>query len=113
MVHDVQQDPRFSRSADKQSGFTTRNMVCVPVRVREKLVGVLQAINKRGSGRFSERDLQDFLTLSHQVGIAVENANLYEEINRLFEGFISASVTAIESRDPTTSGHSHRVAVLT
>ena len=113
VVHDVQRDPRFSRSADKQSGFTTRNMVCVPVRVREKLVGVLQAINKRGNGRFSERDLQDFLTLSHQVGIAVENANLYEEINRLFEGFISASVTAIESRDPTTSGHSHRVAVLT
>lgn len=113
MIHDVQHDARFSRTADKNSGFTTRNMVCVPVRVREKLIGVLQAINKRGGARFTERDLRDFLTLSHQVGIAIENANLYEEINRLFEGFISASVTAIESRDPTTSGHSNRVAVLT
>lgn len=112
LVDDVQNDPRFARSADKKSGFVTRNMVCVPVRVRERMLGVLQAINKRHGGRFDEGDLQDFVGLGQQVGIAIENANLYEEINRLFEGFINASVTAIESRDPTTSGHSARVALL-
>jgi HD-GYP domain-containing protein (c-di-GMP phosphodiesterase class II) len=85
----------------------------VPVKARDKLLGVLQAINKKDGGLFSDEDLQDFVSLGHQVGIAIENANLYEEISKLFEGFISASVTAIESRDPTTSGHSGRVAVLT
>jgi HD-GYP domain-containing protein (c-di-GMP phosphodiesterase class II) len=88
-------------------------MVCVPVTAREKLLGVLQAINKKDGGEFGDDDLHDFIALGHQVGIAIENANLYEEINRLFEGFISASVLAIESRDPTTSGHSGRVATLT
>jgi HD-GYP domain-containing protein (c-di-GMP phosphodiesterase class II) len=112
LLDDVQNDPRFSRTADKKSGFVTRNMICVPVRVRDKLLGVLQAINKRRGGRFDEGDLQDFIGLSQQVGIAIENANLYDEINRLFEGFINASVLAIESRDPTTSGHSARVALL-
>jgi HD-GYP domain-containing protein (c-di-GMP phosphodiesterase class II) len=112
LVDDVQNDPRFARNADKKSGFVTRNMVCVPVKVRERMLGVLQAINKRHGGRFDEGDLQDFIGLGQQVGIAIENANLYEEINRLFEGFIDASVLAIESRDPTTSGHSARVAVL-
>ncbi len=113
IVNDVQHDSRFSSQADKQSGFMTRNMVCVPVTAREKLLGVLQAINKKDGGSFGEDDLHDFIALGHQVGIAIENANLYEEINRLFEGFISASVQAIESRDPTTSGHSGRVATLT
>lgn len=113
IVNDVQKDTRFSRVADNKSGFVTRNMVCVPVKARDKMLGVLQAINRRDDSYFNEEDFQTFVSLGHQVGIAIENANLYEEINRLFEGFISASVLAIESRDPTTSGHSHRVATLT
>lgn len=112
LIDDVMNDPRFARSADKKSGFVTRNMVCVPVRVRDRMLGVLQAINKRHGGRFDEGDLQDFVGLGQQVGIAMENADLYEESNRLFEGFITAGATAIESRDPTTSGHSARVALL-
>lgn len=112
IINDCWSDPRFNREADIKTGFRTRNMVCVPVKAKDKLVGVLQAINKRGAGQFGEEDLQDFVSLGHQVGIAIENANLYQEINHLFEGFISASVLAIESRDPTTSGHSGRVATL-
>ncbi|MEW6543335.1 MAG: GAF domain-containing protein [Nitrospirota bacterium] len=113
IINDCYSDPRFNREADKKSGFRTRNMVCVPVKARDKLLGVLQAINKKDAGLFSEEDLQIFVSLGHQVGIAIENANLYAEISNLFEGFISASVLAIESRDPTTSGHSGRVATLT
>lgn len=112
IVNDCYADPRFNKEADKKSGFHTRNMVCVPVKAKDKLLGVLQAINKKDGGLFTEEDLQDFVSLANQVGIAIENANLYEEINRLFEGFINASVLAIESRDPTTSGHSGRVATL-
>ncbi|MFQ5992865.1 MAG: GAF domain-containing protein, partial [Nitrospiraceae bacterium] len=112
IVNDVQNDPRFARQVDKKSGFVTRNMVCVPVKARDRMLGVLQAINKTDGGLFGQDHLHDFVTLGHQVGIAIENANLYDEINRLFEGFISASVLAIESRDPTTSGHSGRVATL-
>lgn len=113
IVNDVQCDPRFFRSADHKSGFMTRNMVCTPVKAQGKVVGVLQAINRRDGGLFDDEDLQNFVTLGHQVSIAIENAHLYDEIRHLFEGFISASVQAIESRDPTTSGHSNRVALLT
>ncbi|UVT17805.1 MAG: GAF domain-containing protein [Nitrospira sp.] len=113
IINDVQRDTRFFRQVDQVSGFVTRNMVCVPVTAHGHLLGVLQAINRKHHKLFSEDDLQNFIALGHQVGIAIENANLYEEIHRLFEGFISASVQAIESRDPTTSGHSQRVAALT
>jgi HD-GYP domain-containing protein (c-di-GMP phosphodiesterase class II) len=113
IVNDVQRDSRFFRQADQASGFVTRNMVCVPVRAHGRSLGVLQAINRKHDGLFEDSDLRSFVALGHQVGIAIENANLYEEIHQLFEGFISASVQAIESRDPTTSGHSQRVASLT
>jgi HD-GYP domain-containing protein (c-di-GMP phosphodiesterase class II) len=113
VINDVQNDPRFAREADEKTGFVTRNMVCVPVKAHGKLLGVLQAINKLDGGLFNATDREDFVSLANQVGIAIENANLYEEISRLLEGFISASVVAIESRDPATSGHSQRVATLT
>ena len=112
IVNDVQHDARFFRHVDQTSGFVTRNMVCVPVTAHGQTLGVLQAINHKNGKPFSEDELDNFVALGHQVGIAIENANLYEEIHRLFEGFISASVQAIESRDPTTSGHSQRVATL-
>jgi HD-GYP domain-containing protein (c-di-GMP phosphodiesterase class II) len=112
IINDCYSDPRFNREGDKKTGFRTRNMVCVPVKAKEKLLGVLQAINKKDGAAFTQDDLQDFVSLANQVGIAIDNANLYEEINRLLEGFINASVLAIESRDPTTSGHSGRVATL-
>ncbi len=112
IVNDAQNDPRLARRADDRTGFVTRNMVCVPARARDRVLGVLQALNKKDGGSFGQEQLEDFVSLGHQVGIALENAALYEEINRLFEGFISASVLAIESRDPSTFGHSGRVATL-
>lgn len=112
IINDCYSDPRFNPAGDKKTGFRTRNMVCVPVKAKDRLLGVLQAINKKDSAFFTQDDLQDFVSLANQVGIAIDNANLYEEINRLLEGFINASVMAIESRDPTTSGHSGRVATL-
>ena len=53
------------------------------------------------------------LALAGQAGVALENSMLYADIERLFEGFIKASVQAIEARDPTTAGHSFRVADFT
>jgi HD-GYP domain-containing protein (c-di-GMP phosphodiesterase class II) len=79
---------------------------------RGEVTGVLQALNKR-SGTFTDEDIELLLALGGQASGAIENALLHDEINRLFEGFVSASVVAIEARDPTTAGHSGRVADLT
>jgi HD-GYP domain-containing protein (c-di-GMP phosphodiesterase class II) len=112
IINDVQKDTRFFNKADRRSGFTTRSMVCVPVTAHGARLGVLQVLNKTRGRLFDEDDLQNCVALGHQVGIAVENANLYQSIQNLFDGFVSASVQAIESRDPATSGHSVRVATL-
>jgi HD-GYP domain-containing protein (c-di-GMP phosphodiesterase class II) len=108
ILNDPRSDPRFSAKADRHSGFTTRNLACVPVLSRDRLVGVLEAVNKRG-GDFSEADLAIMTPLANQVAVAVENARLYRELKEAFHTFIQAMAEAIELRDPYTGGHTRRV----
>src|SRR2546430_17131849 len=96
-----------------QTGYKTRNILCVPMRsVEGEVVGVLQALNKLNDHPFTEEDEELLSALGGQAAAAVNNALLHHEIEQLFEGFVRASVVAIESRDPTTAGHSGRVARL-
>jgi HD-GYP domain-containing protein (c-di-GMP phosphodiesterase class II) len=111
---DAYLDERFNRSFDDASGFRTRSLLCVPMRdAAGDVTGVIQALNKHDGGPFNDDDAELLMVLGGQAAVAIENALLHDEINRLFEGFVAASVVAIESRDPTTAGHSGRVADLT
>jgi HD-GYP domain-containing protein (c-di-GMP phosphodiesterase class II) len=111
---DAYADERFNRTFDTLSGYRTQSVLCVPMRdANGEVTGVIQALNKLSGRPFDSEDEELLLALGAQAAGAIENALLHEEINRLFEGFVSASVVAIESRDPTTAGHSGRVADLT
>ena len=119
----------FDRSFDEKTGYRTKSVLCIPLHSRtNEVIGVIQLINKKRDKdkrlyskedvlaqvvAFDERSQELVGTLAAQAGISLENAILLEEIRRIFEGFVNASVEAIESRDPTTSGHSRRVADLT
>jgi len=116
----------INRSFDEQVGYRTQSMLVVPMRTPQgETIGVLQLINcKPGfpgplarpaevEQPFSPRHEALAESLASQAAVALDNSRLYQSIRRLFEGFVGAAVTAIESRDPTTSGHSFRVAELT
>ena len=112
-IPDAYEDPRFNRETDTRTGYRTRSMLCVPMRRGDgEVVGLLLALNKK-QGAFDSDDESMLTALGGQAAGAITNAILHEEIAQLFEGFIRASVVAIESRDPSTSGHSERVAILT
>jgi HD-GYP domain-containing protein (c-di-GMP phosphodiesterase class II) len=118
-----------NRSFDEKFGYRTKSMLVLPMKShRDEIVGVLQLINRKRSAdtrlssaeivdrevlTYDEQCLELTSALASQAAVAIENGKLYEDIERLFEGFVTAAVTAIESRDPTTSGHSSRVATLT
>jgi len=112
-IDDAYADARFNQQVDHDTGYRTRSILAVPMRnTRGEVVGVLQALNRR-NGAFTGEDEELLGALAGPAASAIENAVLNEEIERLFEGFVQASVVAIEQRDPTTAGHSGRVAVLT
>ena len=103
-------------------------MLTVPMKDHKgEILGVVQLINSKRSladRMGSPEDVDEgrdpvqpgpeplVLSLASQAAVSLENNNLYQDIETLFEGFVKASVQAIESRDPTTSGHSNRVAGL-
>lgn len=118
----------FNREFDEEHGYRSKSMLAVPMKNPQgEICGVVQLINcKREMGlRVSGQSTGDIIvpfpdrcrsmlrSLASQAAVALENNRLYESIEMLFEGFVRASVSAIEARDPTTSGHSFRVADLT
>jgi HD-GYP domain-containing protein (c-di-GMP phosphodiesterase class II) len=120
---------KFNPASDRAIGYHTKSLLTVPLTNKGgEVVGVLQLINRKYRADvllctpedvaayvrpFDARSRQLAQALAGQAGVAIENSMLYADIERLFEGFIKASVQAIESRDPTTAGHSFRVADFT
>lgn len=78
LVNDALNDPRVYRSVDDISGFVTKNMVCVPLQLAEKKLGVLYALNKEGS--FTDEDVDIMTALSGNVALALENASHFDSL---------------------------------
>ena len=120
---------KFNRRFDEEVGYRSKSMLTIPMKnPKGEVLGVLQLINckrhfktKLTSPSVVEREVIPYEprqqelanSLASQAAVAYENTVLYENIQTLFEGFVQAAVTAIEQRDPTTSGHSFRVKTLT
>ena len=110
-VPDAYADPRFNPEIDRGTGFRTRSVLVVPlVDTRGDVIAVIQALNKRTDGPFDDDDVEILSALAAQVAVSIENARLYARIEGLFDAFVHTIVTAIDARDPTTAGHSVRVA---
>lgn len=80
LINDVHNDPRFNPAAEAQTGFRTKSVLCVPIQIRGKTIGVLEALNKRSETGFDAEDLSLMVTTASQAAIAIENARLYESL---------------------------------
>ena len=109
IVNSPEKDPRFFKGVDDRTEFRTRNILCVPVKVKEKTIGVLETINKQKKGGFTREDLSLLTSLADQVAIALDNSRLYQELEEMFFQTAESLADAIEKRDPYTGGHTRRV----
>ncbi len=125
---DESEEYSFNKSYDKATGYRTKSVLTVPMKDhKEEIIWVIQLINKKKRKTllkkredfekyvipFTKRCESIVYSLASQAAVSLENNLLYQEIETLFEGFVMASVKAIEQRDPSTSGHSYRVASYT
>jgi signal transduction histidine kinase len=85
LIPDVRQDPRFYTQVDETTDFETRSILGVPLQVKGKVIGVLEALNKTGDGIFTQDDMQTLSTLAAHAAIAIENARLVTEIQKAYE----------------------------
>jgi len=120
--------PQGGKGYDAQFGYRTKSMLTVPMRnYNHEVVGAIQLINAKRKFEthltvdsveaevvsFRPEDLEMIESIASQAAVALDNKNLLDSIQALFDGFVQASVTAIEQRDPSTAGHSGRVEALT
>ncbi len=79
LLDDVRSDPRYYAGIERRTGFRPRSMLCVPMVMKGRLLGVVQCLNKLGGGGFGEDELHLVRTLADHAAIAIENASLYRE----------------------------------
>jgi signal transduction histidine kinase len=90
IVNDLASDPRFDSEVDQDSGFHTRNVLCVPLLVRGRVSGVIEVLNKQGSEIYTNHDLDLLLTLAGQAAVAIDNAQLYTSLEAEHARFLAA-----------------------
>jgi sigma-B regulation protein RsbU (phosphoserine phosphatase) len=80
LVADAAKDKRFFGDIDKKSGFQTRSVLCVPLKVKDRTIGILEAFNPTDRAAFDEADLKLFEAFASQSAVAIENARMHERI---------------------------------
>jgi GAF domain-containing protein len=84
LIRDAKNDPRWHGGVDESLAFETRSILGVPLKVRDRTIGVLELVNKKDDQNFTEDDIQIATTLGAQVAIAIENARLLDELQEAY-----------------------------
>jgi HD-GYP domain-containing protein (c-di-GMP phosphodiesterase class II) len=109
IVNDVTRSVNFHKMIDDTTGFSTRSLVCAPLSVNRKILGVIEVINKRDGSLFGEPDLEAVVSVATTAAMAIENTRLHQTVLEAYKNTIAALAAAIDAKDPYTRGHSQRV----
>ena len=85
IVEDVHKEPIFSDRFDRETGFTTQSLICVPLTIRGKTTGAIQVINKKNGHPFTQEDSELLTALAQQIAVALDNAKLYQRLEKNFQ----------------------------
>ncbi|CAG9540732.1 unnamed protein product, partial [Cercopithifilaria johnstoni] len=96
-IENAYQDPRFNKEIDQKTGYKTRNILCMPIFIRDSVIGVIQMINK-ADGPFTKQDQNSFETFAVYCGLALHHTMLYNQIKRSEEKYrVALEVLAYHS----------------
>lgn len=126
LTTNAQQDPRFG-GQESIVAFNLRSILCAPLKLKDRLIGVLYVDNRVRAGIFQESDLALITAFADQAAVAIHNAELFEslkstnlqleaaniELGIAYEATLRGWVRALDYRDKETEGHTQRVTVLT
>jgi HD-GYP domain-containing protein (c-di-GMP phosphodiesterase class II) len=109
VINDVSKDERFNKGIDEITGFSTRAIICAPLIVHSKIIGVIEVLNKVDGSDFSSQDLETLVSVASTAAISIENLRLNQTLLDAYKSTIKALAAAIDAKDPYTRGHSEHV----
>ncbi len=109
VVNDVSRSENFHKMIDDATGFSTKSLVCAPLAVHRKILGVVEVLNKKDGSEFEEQDLEAVISVANTAAMAIENTRLHQTVLDAYKNTIKALAAAIDAKDPYTRGHSQRV----
>lgn len=107
LAADASNDERFAPSQSIMS-LHLRSIMCAPVISKGNLLGVIYLDNRNAPNRFDDNDLALLSALANQSAVAIENSQLYEEVQKAYHEVILALMNTVDAKDPYTRGHSGR-----
>ncbi len=119
LTTNAQADPRFDGQMSI-AAFQLRSILCVPLKLKAELIGVLYVDNRAHAGIFKENDLELISAFADQAAVAINSARLFEELQdshreleKAYQATLEGWVRALDLRDKETEGHTQRVTILT
>jgi HD-GYP domain-containing protein (c-di-GMP phosphodiesterase class II) len=109
IINDVARDTRFNSSIDQLTGFVTKSIICVPMILSGRLIGIIEVLNKNDGEGFNEQDLETLVCVASTYAIIIDNTRLHNQVIDAYKSTIKALAAAIDAKDPYTCGHSQRV----
>jgi len=112
LTTNAQEDPRFEMQ-NSIVEHNLRSIICVPLKIKEKITGVIFVDNRLHIGLFKNADLELLSAFADQAAVAIDNARLYDDLKEAYDKTLEGWALALELRDRETEGHTQRVKDLT
>ncbi|OGN99718.1 MAG: hypothetical protein A2Y58_01620 [Chloroflexi bacterium RBG_13_51_52] len=109
IVNDVTRSANFHKVIDDTTGFCTKSLVCAPLCVHRKILGVIEVLNKRDGSLFGEEDMESVVSVANTAAMAIENTRLHQTVLDAYKDTVSTLASAIDAKDHYMRGHSQRV----
>jgi len=109
MVNDAGKNSNFYKMIDKTTGFNTKSIIGVPIIIGNKVIGVIEVLNKTNGTDFTKHDLKTMLCVASTAAMTIENTRMNESLLRSYRGTVTALVSLADCKETSGGGHSRRV----
>jgi putative nucleotidyltransferase with HDIG domain len=109
IVNDTSRSENFHKIIDNTTGFSTKSLICAPLIVNHRILGVIEVLNKLDGSRFEERDLDIAVNIAAMAAVTIDNIRQNQYVLNAFKTTLTTIMSAIDAKDPTMRGHSQRV----
>jgi response regulator RpfG family c-di-GMP phosphodiesterase len=113
IVNDVTRSVNFHKMIDDTTGFVTRSLICAPLMVDHKILGVIEILNKKNGNSFEEQDLDSLVSVASTAAMAIDNTRYSQTMMEAYKSTIMALAMTIDAKDQYARGHSQRVTEYT